>query len=96
MQYTPSSFGQPLVTFFAPLLGVRRSLERPSGIHAERASVATTATDPARERLWRPLFRLLAAVANRLRVLQHGRVQLYVLAIAATLLVLLVLELSAS
>jgi formate hydrogenlyase subunit 3/multisubunit Na+/H+ antiporter MnhD subunit len=92
MQYTASSFGQPLVSFFAPLLLWRRKLVRPEGIHPGPASLSTETRDVAAARVYGPLFRLLAVVTNRLRLLQHGRVHLYVLAIAATLLVLLLIE----
>jgi hydrogenase-4 component B len=94
MQTTASSFGQPLVTFFAPLVGFARRLDRPRGLFPSDGSLETTTHDPWRARLWQPLFRGVASVAARLRVLQHGYVHLYVLAIALTLLVLLVVELS--
>lgn len=94
MQYTPSSFAQPLAAYFAALAGYVRRIVRPQGLFADEASLETKGHDPWRARLWQPLFRLLAGTTARLRVLQHGRIHLYVLAIAATLLALLVLELS--
>jgi hydrogenase-4 component B len=94
MQYTPSSFAQPLASYFGTLAGYARRIVRPHGIFAAEGSLETRAHDPWRARLWQPLFRLLAGTTSRLRVLQHGRIHLYVLAIAATLLALLILELS--
>jgi formate hydrogenlyase subunit 3/multisubunit Na+/H+ antiporter MnhD subunit len=95
MQYTASSFSQPLATFFAPLVGYARKVVRPLGVFAHESSLETQSHDPWRARLWQPLFRLVAALTTRLRVLQHGRIHLYVLAIAATLLLLMILELAA-
>jgi formate hydrogenlyase subunit 3/multisubunit Na+/H+ antiporter MnhD subunit len=92
MQYTASSFGQPLVSFFGRLLLWRRKVARPEELFASGGSFATETRDLAAARLFAPLFRVLTATTARLRVLQHGRVHLYVLAIAATLLALLVLE----
>jgi len=94
MQYTASSFSQPLATFFAPVVGYVRKWVRPLGVFAHESSLETQSHDPWRARLWQPLFRLVASVTTRLRVLQHGRIHLYVLAIAATLLVLMILELA--
>jgi len=94
MQTTASSFGQPLVTFWGPLVGFARKLERPQGLFPADASLATTTHDPWRTRLWSPLDRLLTATASRLRVLQHGSIHLYVLVILLTLLALLIVELS--
>jgi hydrogenase-4 component B len=93
MQYTPSSFAQPLASYFGTLVGYARSIVRPQGLIATEGSLETSALDPWRARLWQPLFRLLAGITMRLRILQHGRIHLYVLVIAATLLALLVLEL---
>jgi hydrogenase-4 component B len=94
MQTTASSFGQPLVTFWGPLVGFARKLERPQGLFPADASLATTTHDPWRTRLWQPLDRLLTGTAARLRFLQHGSIHLYMLGILLTLLALLVVELS--
>jgi hypothetical protein len=53
----------------------------------------TEAPDVFRERLFAPLFSAVRWVALRLHRLQEGRIQLYVLYIAMTLLVLLVWKL---
>ena len=46
-----------------------------------------------REYLFRPVFAAIAWAASKLRWFQHGRIQLYVLYIALTILVLLVWKL---
>jgi len=93
MQYTASSFAQPLMTLFAPLLRTRRTLAAPEGYFPRAASLTTATPDAARVALYEPAFSGVAWVLARLRWLQHGRIQLYVLYIALTLLVLLVWKL---
>ena len=93
MQYTASSFAQPLTLLFggccarAPR-GSRPpapSRRRPHSPPRRRTSSATRSSAPCSA--WR------RATLARLRWLQHGRVQLYVLYILLTLVVLLVWKL---
>ena len=93
MQYTASSFAQPLMTLFAPLLRTRRKLAAPEGYFPHAASLTTATPDVARTALYEPVFSGVGWVLARLRWLQHGRIQLYVLYIALTLLVLLLWKL---
>ena len=93
MQYTASSFAQPLTGLFASVLRTRRRLEPPQGILPREASLATNTPDVARERVYRPVFTGIDSALGRLRWLQHGNVHLYVLYIGLTLLVLLVWKL---
>jgi NADH:ubiquinone oxidoreductase subunit 5 (subunit L)/multisubunit Na+/H+ antiporter MnhA subunit len=89
MQYGGSSFGQPLMEVFRAVVPIRAAEALPKGFFPATASFASTAPDLARERLWDPLVRGLVCLLARLRWLQHGRVQLYVLYVAATLVGLL-------
>ncbi len=59
------------------------------GAFPGHASFASATPDPADRRLYRPLFAGAAALFGRLRWVQHGRIQLYLLYLVATLLVLL-------
>jgi hydrogenase-4 component B len=94
MQYTGSSFAQPLMEIFAPLLGTRRRGDAPRGFFPQTASFATDTPDVFRERLYQPLFGGVRRALSALRWLQHGRVQLYVLYVAVTVVVLLVWRLA--
>jgi hydrogenase-4 component B len=89
MQYTGSSFGQPLLAVFGRLQLLQPAASLPKGFFPARAAFASATPDLARERLYGPLFRALGRVLARLRWLQHGQVQLYVLYIALTLVALL-------
>jgi hydrogenase-4 component B len=88
MQYTASSFAQPLTRLCAPLLRIRTSGEVPSGPFPRPTSFASRSTDVT-EGLFAGLFAGVAGVAMRLRPLQRGSTQLYVLYTALAALVLL-------
>jgi hydrogenase-4 component B len=93
IQYTASSYGQPLLDLFGPLLGLQRRrpvIKAYFPAPGEVEEVATTSRDQALELAYRPAFLSVAAVLGFLHVLQAGRVQIYVLYIVLTLLVLLV------
>jgi len=93
MQYTATSYAQPLTDLFAGLLRTRREVQRPDGPFPQRASFSTETPDLFTERIFRPAFTGAARGAARLRWLQQGQVRLYVAYIAATLLVLLLWKL---
>jgi hypothetical protein len=89
MQYTASSFAQPIRDMFAVVLPVRRRVVMPAGLFPVRASLSSEVTRPFQEQLYGPAFQAIRDGMSRLRWLHHGRVQLYVLYIVATLIALL-------
>ncbi|HQL95608.1 MAG TPA: proton-conducting transporter membrane subunit, partial [Candidatus Hydrogenedentes bacterium] len=89
MQYTASSFAQPLTDLFAPLLRTRREHVPPKGIFPAGTAFSTETDDLFQRNLYAPLFRMTGAALAWFRWAQQGRVQLYVLYIALTLLALL-------
>ncbi len=93
MQYTASSFAQPLVNFWRFCLRTHKEVQPPRGLFPDRARLHTHTPDVFREGLFRPLFAGTQWLAVKLHWLQHGRIQAYVLYIALTLLVLLVWKL---
>lgn len=93
MQYTASSFAQPFTRLFGVVLRGRAQVTPPAGLFPAQAGLATETPDPAQTRLYEPLFRGVARGLGRLRWIQHGKVQVYVLYIALTLLVLLLWKL---
>jgi len=90
MQYTASSFAQPLMDLFRPLLGTKKTVVPPRGFFPAEAVLKTVTLDISREEMYRPMFRRVNEWLSQVRWLQHGKVQLYVLYIAVTLIVLLV------
>jgi len=93
MQYTASSFAQPLASLFAPLLRTREQVRPPQGMFPGESSYASHTGDVCREGLYAPLFRAVQSGLGRLRWLQQGTVQLYILYLALALLVLLIWKL---
>jgi hydrogenase-4 component B len=90
IQYTASSFAQPLMELFRTLLGTKKKISAPRGLFPAEAALQTETPDISHEEMFRPLFERAEAWLSQLRWLQHGKVQLYVLYIAATLIALLV------
>jgi hydrogenase-4 component B len=94
MQYTSSSFAQPLTGMFAWLLRTIRHWHPVKEFFPVEASFETETPDVFTKGIFRPAFRGAGAALSRLAWLQHGRLQLYVLYLAAALLVLLVWRLA--
>jgi formate hydrogenlyase subunit 3/multisubunit Na+/H+ antiporter MnhD subunit len=90
MQYTASSFAQPLTQLFRGLLRTRVREDKRQGLFPKAASFGSDTPDPCYGNVYRPAFERLNWGLAKLRWLQHGNVQLYVLYIAVTLLVLLI------
>lgn len=93
MQYTASSFAQPLTDLFGVLLRTRWRVVLPAGYFPRAASLVTETPDVCAAHLYEPMFSGIGRGLSSLRWLQHGRVHLYILYIALTLLVLLVWKL---
>ncbi|MDO8944916.1 MAG: proton-conducting transporter membrane subunit [Desulfobacterales bacterium] len=93
MQYTSSSFAQPLVDLFAHVLRTHKHLEAPAGHFPSIASIRTHTADIFRRLLFDPLFAAVQRALIAGHFLQHGRVHLYVLYIALTLLILFAVKL---
>jgi formate hydrogenlyase subunit 3/multisubunit Na+/H+ antiporter MnhD subunit len=92
-QYTASSFAQPLLLLFRLFLQPRDEVQRPTGLFPTHAELHTHAPDPFRRRIYEPAFSLVARIAASLHGLQQGRIQVYVLYIALTILALLMWKL---
>jgi len=93
LQYTASSFAQPLLAMFRRVLSPQHRSQRPSGYFPREAHFASETPDAFERRLIRPAFASVARLFARMRWLQQGRLRLYVLYIALTLLALLVWKL---
>ncbi len=89
MQYTASSFAQPIVDLYVSLLRTRKRVTPPDIHFPAAAHVATETPDLGREGLYEPLFEGIEQALRRIHVLQQGRVQVYVLGVVLTLLALL-------
>jgi hydrogenase-4 component B len=90
MQYTAASFAGPLTKMGEGFLHSRVEIDRPDGYFPAHASMSTHVGDIFGRYLYRPTFLGISRLLSMLSRLQQGRVQFYVLYIAATLLLLLV------
>ncbi len=93
MQYTASSFAQPLADFFGHFLGQRKHFVPPNGYFPKESSLETETPDRCLDGFYVPAFRAGRAVLSKFLVLQQGRIQIYVLYLVLTLLVLLIWKL---
>ena len=95
MQYTAASFAAPVLAPFADVLQRTAHAELPAGYFPRTARFEEHVADMAGERLLLPAVRRVLAGAGRLRILQQGRIQLYLAYVFVTLLVLLVWQIGA-
>jgi len=93
MQYTASSFADPVIRMFGTFLGTRSRFNPPEGLFPEGSSFSSETPDVSQERIYSPLFSRMEQVMARLRMMQHGLLHLYILMIVVSLLVLLVWKL---
>ena len=93
MQYTASSFAQPITKLFAHGLQGQTHFEPPEGYFPKNTGFSTHYPDAFIAKLYRPLFLATDWAMSKLRWLQQGRIQLYVLYIGITLLALLIWKL---
>lgn len=93
MQYTASSFARPLLGNFRDCAPFSEQENMQAGIFPTTADFASTT--PGLDDAWgfSRLFKTIARLAARLRVLQAGRVQMYILYMAGALLILLLWKL---
>ena len=94
MQYTATSFADPVLAPFSSVLHIRTDGGLPDGMFPTQAHFEKHVGDMAGERMLVPAWRHFLRAARRLRVIQHGRMQLYLVYILATLVALVLWQLS--
>jgi NADH:ubiquinone oxidoreductase subunit 5 (subunit L)/multisubunit Na+/H+ antiporter MnhA subunit len=90
MQYTASSFASPLTRLFGGVLQTEAHAEPVTGLFPSKASFRSHTADLFQHRMYEPFFNGLDWLRNGFQWIQEGRVQIYILYIAATLLALLI------
>ena len=94
MQYTASSFADPITRLFRVFLRTRRRFVPPAGLFPGASSFSTETPDVYRERMYRPGFAAAERFLARFRWLQHGRLNVYILYVVLALLALLAWKLN--
>ena len=90
IQYTAASFAEPLARLFAPVMGLKTRGGESQGIFPGGAFFSVSAPDRLRTLVFAPLFELVERICNACKILQHGKINLYILYILATLVGLLI------
>lgn len=90
MQYTASSFTAPLTRLFFTLIRTSRRFHTEPGLFPGSASFSSETRDAYSERIYKPVLNAIHALLSGFRWIQHGRLNLYILYIVATLILLLI------
>lgn len=90
IQYTDAGFSESTAKIFAPVMGLKTRLEMDSGLFPQTGELYVSAPDRLRSGLFTPLFTAVESLCNACKVIQHGKIHLYILYILATLVTLLV------
>ncbi len=93
MQYTASSFAQPITKFLSQLLRTKSHIQFPSSYFPDSARHETETPDVWHEEFYRPLFQVVGQFLSRFKVIQAGSIHAYVLYLVLTLLALLLWKL---
>lgn len=91
IQYTGSSFGQSIVALFAWALRPIIRLPQIEAPFPRPRSFNSSIPDPVLDRLVIPFFSMTTRALLRLRFLQQGRIQIYIIYFLAAILMLLLL-----
>ncbi len=89
MQYTESSFIEPLMRLFNPILGVKTNFHPITDIFPVKSSFMLKTHDVFKRYFYEPFFNLFSLIFNIFRPIQHGRIHFYLLYIVSTLIILL-------
>jgi formate hydrogenlyase subunit 3/multisubunit Na+/H+ antiporter MnhD subunit len=89
MQYTASSFAQPITDLFEFFLRTKKKMTMSDSYFPANANFATHTADVSREGIYNPIFKAIDNFFQRMRVVQEGRIHIYVLYVVVTLLILL-------
>ncbi|MCU0784469.1 MAG: hydrogenase 4 subunit B [Verrucomicrobia bacterium] len=96
MEYTATGFSKPIRMIFKALFRPRREVQREydfSPYHAKSIRFESHVEEIFQTRIYRPLNRLVLRLSRRLRALQAGSLQAYLIYIFITLLLLLLFAL---
>ncbi len=90
MQYTASSFAQPILLTFSRVLGYCVKGDKPKGYFPKGGEISSHVTEASEDFIFQPVFKFIKALSARLKIIQCGYTQLYLLYIFIFLLVLLI------
>ncbi|MHC1790317.1 proton-conducting transporter transmembrane domain-containing protein [Solidesulfovibrio sp.] len=89
MQYGAASFVEPSARVLGLPMGLSRRLDMDPGLFPARATLVVASPDAVKNRIFVPIFEAVGRFCDALKVVQHGRVHLYILYVLATVVALL-------
>lgn len=89
MQYTASSFAEPILRIFRNMLGYGIKGNAPQGYFPKAQEVSSHVVEASEELVFRPAFGAVRSLCAKLQVIQCGHTQVYLLYIFVFLLFLL-------
>jgi hydrogenase-4 component B len=95
IQYSPASFVEPLTRLFAAIAGISRRHAQWGAIFPSRMLCELHVSGGLLRSVFAPLFEGARQVCNRLKIVQHGYIHLYILHILVVIVGLLVWGLQA-
>ncbi len=90
IQYTDASFSEPTAKLFSSAMGLKASRQRDDSYFPQHGQFVLSAPDRLRTHLFTPLFEGVERACNALKIVQHGKIHLYILYILATVVALLI------
>lgn len=90
IQYSGASFSEPTAKLLAAGMGLKTRYSIDKGYFPARASLSVTASDRVLSQVFSPVFEAIARLCDALKIVQHGRIHLYILYMLATVVILLV------
>lgn len=90
MQYTASSFAEPILRIFRNVLGYDVKGGKPKGYFPKEEAVSSHVVEASEDLAFQPLYQFIQFVSTKLKIIQYGYTQLYLLYIFVFLLFLLV------
>ena len=85
MQYSASSYSQPIIKLFENILRPREKSKLPNTYFPDGGFLFTKCTDTVLIKIYRPAFKIIRRTADYFKVIQYGSTHLYVLYITIIL-----------
>lgn len=89
MQYTASSFAEPILRIFSRVMGYRVK-GKPKGYFPKEGEIASQVREASEDFIFQPVFKFIKALSASLKIIQCGYTQVYLLYIFVFLLALLI------
>lgn len=90
IQYTGGSFSEPTSRLLGTVMGLRVKRGMDKGYFPAKGTLDVQAVDRVRTSLFTPFFEAVEKLCDALKIIQHGRIHLYILYMLLTVVVLLI------